>query len=144
MVKHFAKKWLFSRMAAQEFGFKRPFVIEEEFPVMMIILILALIPLEGIGLFAYARIVGSIQQYNPIIFVALILVNYLIARWLIGRVKTSTLPDETMREYESMSRDERKRFYSFRAFFPIIFNMAVLPWLIAVVAIFLICVIYPR
>ena len=79
-------------MAAHEFYFKSPFDIEAEFPIMMVLQILAFIPLEAIGVFAYARLVGSIRGYTLLILAILLGINYLIAKWLMGgRPKASLL-----------------------------------------------------
>lgn len=131
-------------MAAQEFSFKQPFQIDEEYPIMMMVLILALIPLEGIGVFAYARLYGSIHRYALLIIAMWLGINYLIAKWMVARLKATSLADDTMAEYERMPYDERKRLYSFKSVAPVIFLAAIMPWIVSGIAIFIICIAFPR
>lgn len=144
MNRYLAKRWLLTRMAAQEFSFKQPFQIDEEYPIMMIVLILALIPLEGIGVFAYARLYGSIHRYALLIIAMWLGINYLIAKWMVARLKATSLADDTMAEYERMPYDERKRLYSFKSVAPVIFLAAIMPWVVSGIAIFIICIAFPR
>lgn len=85
-------------MAAHEFYFKSPFEIEAEFPIIMVLQILALIPLEAMGIFAYVRWFGSIRGYMLLILAILIGINYLIAKWLISRIKATPLTENTIAE----------------------------------------------
>ena len=49
--KYIVKKWISLRLAAQEFYFKQPFEIKDEYPIMKSILFFALAPMELIFIF---------------------------------------------------------------------------------------------
>ena len=63
MNRYLVKRWFLTRMAAQEFYFKQPFQADEEYPIMMSLVIFGLIPPEAIGVFAYSRLFGSVSRY---------------------------------------------------------------------------------
>lgn len=51
IYKNIVKKWIVMRMAAEEFYFKQPFEIKDEYPIMKSILFLALMPIEMLIVF---------------------------------------------------------------------------------------------
>ena len=134
--KYLVKRWILTRMAAHEFYFKSPFEIEAEFPIMMGLQILALIPLEAIGIFAYVRWFGSIRGYMLLILAILIGINYLIAKWLMARIKATPLIENTIAEYEQMSYAARKHLYSFMPVAEVVFCTSIVPWLLFGIAVF--------
>ena len=142
--RYLVKRWILTRMAAHEFYFKSPFEIEAEFPIMMVLQILAFIPLEAIGVFAYARLVGSIRGYTLLILAILLGINYLIAKWLMGGIKATSLAENTIAEYGLMPYAVRKHLYSFMPVAEVVFYTSILPWLLLGIAVFVICVVFPR
>lgn len=86
------RNWLLSRMAAQEFYFKSPFEIEEEYTIMKSVLCLALVPLELLFVFAYARIFGSLGNYTWQIIIIAVLINILISNLIINKAKNNGTP----------------------------------------------------
>ena len=142
--RYLVKRWILTRMAAHEFYFKRPFDIEAEFPIMMVLQILAFIPLETIGIFAYVRWFGSIRGYTLLILAVSIGINYLIAKWLIARIKATPLAENTIAEYEQMSQGARKHLYSFMPVAEVVFCTSIMPWLLLGIAVFVICVVFPH
>ena len=85
--RYIVKKWIVLRMASQEFYFKQPFEIKDEYPIMKSIRFFALVPIELIFIFLYARIVGSLSAYNLEIILAVAVVNLLVANLLINHIK---------------------------------------------------------
>lgn len=142
--RYLVKRWILTRMAAHEFYFKRPFEIEAEFPIMMGLQILAFIPLEAIGIFAYVRWFGSIRGYILLILAILIGINYLIAKWLMADIKATALAENTMAEFGQMPYAARKHLYSFMPVAEVVFCTSILPWLLFGIAVFVICVVFPR
>lgn len=140
--RYLVKRWILTRMAAHEFYFKSPFDIEAEFPIMMVLQILAFIPLEAIGIFAYVRWFGSIRGYTLLILAILLGINYLIAEWLISRIKATPFTENTIAEYEQMPYAARKHLYSFMPVAEVVFYTSILPWLLFGVAVFVICVTF--
>ena len=65
--KYMVKKWISLRLAAQEFYFKQPFEIKDEYPIMKSILFFALAPMELIFIFLYARFFGSLMRLSCLI-----------------------------------------------------------------------------
>ncbi len=142
--KRIVRKWIISRMAAQEFYFHGAFDIAEEWPLLKILLVLALLPLEAIFVFAYARFIGSLSHYALPIIIMLIILNIVIANDVINRLKDDPMVDEAMASYNAMSPEGRKKSYSFGYIAPLIFVIALLPWLIMGVAIGVICLAEPK
>lgn len=140
--RYLVKRWILTRMAAHEFYFKRPFEIEAEFPIMMGLQILAFIPLDAIGIFAYVRWFGSIRGYTLLILAILLGINYLISKWLIARIKATPLVENTIAEYEEMPQGARKHLYSFMPVAEVVFYTSILPWLLFGIAVFVICVTF--
>lgn len=136
--RYLVKRWILTRMAAHEFYFKSPFDIEVEFPIMMVLQILAFIPLEAIGIFVYVRWFGSIRGYTLLILAILLGINYLIAKWLIARIKATPLAENTIAEYKQMSHAARKHLYSFKPVAEVVFCTSILPWLLFGIAVLVI------
>ena len=110
--RYIVKKWIVLRMASQEFYFKQPFEIKDEYPIMKSILFFALVPIELIFIFLYARIVGSLSAYNLEIILAVAVVNLLVANLLINHIKDEAFIDETIRSYKQLDFETRKKSYS--------------------------------
>lgn len=140
--RYLVKRWILTRMAAHEFYFKSPFEIEAEFPIMMGLQILAFIPLDAIGIFAYVRWFGPIREYTLLILAILIGINYLIAKWLLARIKATPLTENTIAEYEQMPYAARKHLYSFMPVAEVVFWIGIMPWLLFGIAVFVICVTF--
>ncbi len=140
--RYLVKRWILTRMAAHEFYFKSPFEIEAEFPIMMGLQILAFIPLDAIGIFAYVRWFGPIRGYTLLILAILIGINYLIAKWLLARIKATPLTENTIAEYEQMPYAARKHLYSFMPVAEVVFWICIMPWLLFGIAVFVICVTF--
>ena len=101
-------------------------------------------PLETIGIFAYVRWFGSIRGYTLLILAVSIGINYLIAKWLIARIKATPLAENTIAEYEQMSQGARKHLYSFMPVAEVVFCTSIMPWLLLGIAVFVICVVFPH
>ncbi len=141
--KFFVKKWITMRMAAQEFGFKQPFEIADEYPIMKNIIVFSLVPIELIFLFTYARIYGSLSRYNLQIILIVALVNIIIANLIINPIKNSPFIDETISNYEQLDYDKRKALYSFKSNAGLTV-LLLLPWLIFAISITIVCFAIPR
>lgn len=142
--RYIVKKWIVLRMASQEFYFKQPFEIKDEYPIMKSILFFALVPIELIFIFLYARIVGSLSAYNLEIILAVTVVNLLVANLLINHIKDEAFIDETIRFYKQLDFETRKKSYSFKDGFIITFLMVVIPWLIFFIGILTVCYLIPH
>ncbi len=137
------RRWIMTRMAAQEFYYKQNFEIGEEYTILKTIMVFSLVPVELIFVFTYARIYGSLSKYSLTICGILFLINILIANIVINRLKGSQLVGDTMADYELLDNEARQRFYSFRMIWPLIFLTTILPWVICGIAIFVVCRILP-
>lgn len=142
--RYIVKKWIVLRMASQEFYFKQPFEIKDEYPIMKSILFFALVPIELIFIFLYARIVGSLSAYNLEIILAVAVVNLLVANLLINHIKDEAFIDETIRSYKQLDFETRKKSYSFKEGFTITFLMVVIPWLIFFIGMLTVCYLIPH
>ncbi len=111
---------------------------------MMVLQILAFIPLEAIGIFAYVRGFGSIRGYTLLILTVSIGINYLIAKWLIARIRATPLVENTIAEYREMPYAARKHLYSFMPVAEVVFYTSIMPWLLFGIAVFVICVVFPH
>lgn len=131
-------------MSAQEFYFKQPFEINEEYAIMKSILFLAFFPIEAIFIFAYARIYGSLQAYNLLIIPVMVIVNLILCNVLINNIKDRPFVDETMASYRQSDYGERKKLYSFKNGASVLFLMVLMPWLISIVCIYSVCVLFPH
>lgn len=142
--RYIVKKWIVLRMASQEFYFKQSFEIKDEYPIMKSILFFALVPIELIFIFLYARIVGSLSAYNLEIILAVAVVNLLVANLLINHIKDEAFIDETIRSYKQLDFETRKKSYSFKEGFTITLLMVVIPWLIFFIGILTVCYLIPH
>ena len=131
-------------MAAQEFYFKSPFEINEEYSILKSILFFSLAPLELILVFAYARIYGSLSNYTWQIITIMVLVNILVSNIFINKMKNDEFVKDTIAHYEQLEYTERKKLYSFKSIAGVVFVSAVLPWLILFAGIFIICLLFPH
>ncbi len=143
ILKPIIRKWILSRMAAQEFYFKQPFEINEEYPIMKSILVLDIFPLEAILIFAFARAYGSIANASLLIIALAFIVNILLANLIVDSFKDQPFINEITSSYHEMDSTDRKKLYTFKSVTELILFI-MLPWLIAFVAIALICVLIPR
>lgn len=142
--KYLVKKWITLRMAAQEFYFKQPFEIKDEYPIMKSILFFALVPIELILIFTYARIFGSIRAYTFQIILIIATINIIISNLLINNIKGSPFIDDTMNSYEQLDYESRKKLYSFKNGAIVTFLTALMPWLMLFIAIPIVCYLIPR
>lgn len=131
-------------MAAQEFYFKSPFEINEEYTIMKTVLCFALVPLELLFVFAYARIYGYLHNYVWQIIFSILLINVLISNLIINNVKNDKIIGEAISHYEQLDYSKKKKLYSFRNIAGVIFLTALLPWLFLFIGILIICLIFPH
>lgn len=137
------RKWILSRMAAQEFYFKQPFEIAEEYPIMKSVLVFGMFPIELIFIFAYARIYGSLSSVTIPLFLICFIINILLANLIINSLKGKPIITEAMSSYQQMDYSNRKKLYSFKNITEVILLTAGLPWLIMGIAIAIICYSVP-
>lgn len=142
--KHIARKWIFMRMAAQEFYFKQPFELKDEYPIMKSVLFFALYPIELIGIFAYARIYGSLRGYTLPIILALTGINALLSNILINSIKNTPFINKAVTSYEQLDFGSRKNLYSFKNGFITIFLTAIVPWLVLLIGVTALCYLIPH
>ncbi len=143
-VLHFVvHKWILLRMAAHEFGFKQPYDIKEEYPIMTSILGFALTPIYMIFGFLYARIYGSLASYRLFTIILMFVLCFGIAFLIIRNIKNAPFINQTIREYEAMDLTTRKALNSFRNMAKLLFIMVGLPWLICGIAVAIICYAVP-
>lgn len=143
LCKFIVRKWILLRMAAQEFYFKQPFEIAEEYPIMKSILVLDMFPIELIFIFVYARIYGSLSSVTVPLFLIFLIINILLANLIINSLKGKPIITEAMSSYQQMDYSNRKKLYSFKNITEIILLTARLPWLIMGIAIAIICFSVP-
>ena len=137
------RKWIQSRMAAQEFYFKQPFEMAEEYPIMKSILVLSMFPIELIFIFAYARIYGSLSSVTLPLILILLVINILLANLAINNLKDKPIIGEAISSYHQMDYSDRKKLYSFKSITEIVL-LTVMPWFIMGIAIALICFFVPN
>ena len=138
------EKWIALRLAAQEFYFKQPFEIKDEYPIMKIILFFALVPMELIFIFLYARIFGSLSAYNLEIILTLAIINMVVSNLLINYVKEKPFVRETVIHYRQLDYDARKKLYSFKNGAITIFLTTIMPWLLSFICISIVCYLIPN
>lgn len=141
--KNNVRRWILLRMSASEFGFKQPYDVKEEYPIMTSCLGFALVPIFLIFVFLYARIYGSLERYTFPLIVAMFVLCFGIAFLMIKSIKGVPFIDETIRNYESMDLETRKKISSFKNGFKVIFILAVVPWIVFAVAVAIICYAVP-
>lgn len=138
------RKWILMRMAASEFSYKQPFSIKEEYPIMTSVLGFSIVPIYLIFVFLRARIYGSLQSYNIPLIIAMFVLCFGIAYLMIRPVKNAPFIDQTMREYESMELEKRRKYLSYKNLFKLLFIMVFVPWIIAAISIYIICITIPH
>ncbi len=138
------RQWILLRMSASEFGFKQPYNIKEEYPIMTSILGFTLTPIFMIFVFLYARIYCSLERYALPIIITMFIICFGIAFLMIQSIKNKPFIDETIRNYESMDVDTRKEFYSFKNGFKVTCTIALLPWIVLGLAVVIICYVIPH
>ena len=141
--KYVIKKWIELRMAAEEFYFKQPFQIKEEYPIMKSILFFVLFPIELIFIFTYARIYGSLHAYTLRLFIISALINLIIYNILINCIKESPFINETIASYEQLDYECRKKLYSLKNGLIVLFWMGFMPWFLCFICISIVCFIIP-
>ena len=145
LTKFFVKKWVTLRLAAQEFGFKKPFEIAEEYSTMKSVIFFSLVPIELVFIFTYARIHGSLQDYSLLILLSIALINIITANLIINPLKDSKLINETISQYEQMDYDKRKAIYSLKNGVSLsLILILLLPWIIFAISIAIVCAVIPR
>ncbi len=142
--KYIVKKWIVLRMAAQEFYFKQPFEINNEYSIMKSILFLAIMPIEALFIFTYARIYGSLTAYRLLLIIVMAIVNLIISNIMINRIKDKPFVNETISSYERLDYESRKKLYSFKNGVIVTFLMALMPWILLFIGIAIVCYIFPH
>ena len=137
------KKWLVTRMAAQEFYFKAPFDMNEEYTILKSILFFALVPFELLFVFTYARIYGSLGDYTWHIVILIALLNLLVANLMINGLKNDAFVKEVISQYEKSDYDERRKLYSFKNVAGIVSLTVLAPWAVLFIGIIIVCRIFP-
>ena len=143
MFKSILRKWVIIRMAAQEFYYKEPFVITDEYPIIKWGLVLSLTPIEMIFVFSYARIFGSLSEYRIPILIVLFVVNLAISSWCINMIKRLHLIDDAISYYEQLDYEKRRKLYSFKSVASVVMYIALLPWITMAIGIFIVCKLFP-
>lgn len=138
------ESWILLRLAAHEFYFKEPFNLSEEYPILKMGMTFAIMPIELIFVFLYARLYGSLAAYNLPLIVCAFTIAFCIANYLINRVKDAAFIHATIRRYEDMDEVARRGEYSFRNGFRATFCIAILPWLILGISLAVICWMIPH
>ena len=141
--KNNVRQWILLRMAAHEFGFKQPYEIKEEYPIMTSVLGFALTPIYMIFVFLYARIYGSLTSYSLPLIIMMFVLCFGISFLIIRNIKNAPFINQTIRDYESMDLATRKAIYSFRNMAKLLVIMVGLPWLICGIAVAIICYAVP-
>ncbi len=131
-------------MAAQEFYFKQPFEINNEYSIMKSILFLAIMPIETLFTFTYARIYGSLTAYRLLLIIVMAIVNLIISNIMINRIKDKPFVNETISSYERLDYESRKKLYSFKNGVIVTFLMALMPWILLFIGIAIVCYIFPH
>ena len=126
--KYIIKRWLLMRMASQEFYFKSPFEIKEEYAIMKSVVFFALLPFELLFIFAYARIYGSISHYVWHIIVLLLILNILFSNLIINNVKNDDYIKNVISQYNKLSYEERRKLYSIKNITGIVVLTGLAPW----------------
>ncbi len=142
--KYNVRQWILLRMSAFEFGFKQPYDINEEYPIMTSILGFALTPIYMIFGFLYARIYGSLASYRLYTIILMFVLCFGIAFLIIRNIKNAPFIDDTICKYESMDLKTRKKFSSLKNMIKLTLIMVGLPWLIFGTAVTLICIVIPH
>ena len=138
------RKWILMRMAASEFSYKQPFSIEDEYPIMTSVLGFSFVPIYLIFVFLRARIYGSLERFQFPLIIAMFVLCFGIAYLMIRLIKNAPFIDRTMREYESMELEKRRKIFSYKNLFKLLFIMVVVPWTIAAISIYIICITIPH
>ena len=142
--KYIVKKWIVLRMAAHEFYFKQPFEINNEYSIMKSILFLAIMPIEALFIFTYARIYGSLTAYRLLLIIVMAIVNLIISNIMINRIKDKPFVNETISSYERLDYESRKKLYSFKNGVIVTFLMGLMPWILLFIGIAIVCYIFPH
>lgn len=141
-LKYIIQRWLVTRMAAQEFYFKSPFEIDEEYTIMKSLLFFALVPFELLFVFTYARIYGSLRHYTWHIIILMSLINLAVSNLIINCVKNDNSIKEAISRYEKLDYAERKELYSLKNVAGIISLMVLVPWSVLFIGIIIVCHIF--
>lgn len=137
------KKWILLRMSAQEFYFKEPFEINGEYSILKSILFFALVPIELLFIFTYARIYGSLHAFILPILLIMAIVNLIISNVVINSLRDKPFVDETISSYQRLPHEERKKLYSFKNGIRIVSLMVLLPWSLLFIGIVMVCLLFP-
>ena len=138
------RKWLVMRMAALEFGFKRPFEINEEYKIMKSILFFTLVPVELLFIFTCARLYGSLSNYRWQLIIIISFINILVSNLMINGIKNDISIKDAISQYEQKDYDERRKYYSFKNVAGIISLMLLVPWSVLFIGIIIVCMLIPR
>lgn len=132
------------RMAALEFGFKRPFEINEEYKIMKSILFFTLVPVELLFIFTCARLYGSLSNYRWQLIIIISFINILVSNLMINGIKNDISIKDAISQYEQKDYDERRKYYSFKNVAGIISLMLLVPWSVLFIGIIIVCMLIPR
>lgn len=144
LYKYMIRKWLVMRMAALEFGFKRPFEINEEYKIMKSILFFTLVPVELLFIFTCARLYGSLSNYRWQLIIIISFINILVSNLMINGIKNDISIKDAISQYEQKDYDERRKYYSFKNVAGIISLMLLVPWSVLFIGIIIVCMLIPR
>lgn len=134
--KEFAHNWIFLRLAAQEFYFKQPFDIKEEYTIMKSIMTLALLPFCLVVVFLYARTVNAIPHSTVLfIFPLLLFICWLTASHFINYLRKQDYIRTVVEEYNNTQQTERRKLYSFKNIAYVLFCTTCFSWCISIIII---------
>lgn len=108
---------------------------------MKSILFFALVPIELLFIFAYARVYGSLSNYTWHIVILMLLINILISNLMINGIKNDGFIKDVISQYENSAYGERRKLYSFKKVFGIIALTVLAPWSVLFIGI-IICLIF--
>ena len=111
---------------------------------MKSILFLAIMPIETLFIFTYARIYGSLTAYRLLLIIVMAIVNLIISNIMINRIKDKPFVNETISSYERLDYESRKKLYSFKNGVIVTFLMALMPWILLFIGIAIVCYIFPH
>lgn len=144
LLKNIIRKWIVMRMAAEEFYFKTPFEINEEYAIMKSILFSALVPFELLFVFTYACVYGSLSNYTWHIIILILTINLLISTLIINSIKNDGVIQEAISWYENLGHDKRRKLYSFKNVAGIISLVVIIPWSVLFIGIIIVCLTFPH
>lgn len=117
------------------------FDVASELTIFKILFAFALLSIELVFVFAYARIYGSITHSPLLLFVILMLINGLISIPLFNRIRDTRCIEDTLKRYKELDYAGRKQIYSKKNIALATILYAMLPWVFMGICIYIIQVL---